>query len=68
MLATSFAWIKYTKVGSSSFKPILNIGLLQIKIELAWTNPHIASLIFLAHALVIGPSGISNGSLMLWAL
>ena len=73
MLATSLAQIKYIDGGSSSFKPILNIGLLQIKIELnsskvAWTNHCFAFLIFLARALIIGPSGTSNESLMLWAL
>ena len=49
MLATSLAGIKYTKASSSSFKPILNIGLLEIEVELssskvAWTNPYIALL------------------------
>ena len=70
MLTTSLARIKYTKANSSSFKPILNIGLMQIEFDLnlskvAWTNLCITSLIFLVHALVIRRFGTSNESLML---
>jgi hypothetical protein len=47
----SIAWIIWTKVCSSSFKPILNVGVLLDKF------------IFFALDLVIGPSGTCKGSL-----
>jgi hypothetical protein len=63
----SIAWIIWTKVCSSSFKPILNVGVLLDKFtnstQVDWTNPCIASLIFFALDLVIGPSGTCKGSL-----
>ena len=57
---------KYTGHVSTSFKPIFDKVELLESLEnsaiLAWTNPCIASLIFLARALVIGPSGTCKGS------
>jgi len=64
----SVACITWIKVGSSSFKPILNIGVLLNKFvnsaQVDCTNPFIASLIFLALDLVIGPFGTCKGSLL----
>jgi hypothetical protein len=67
MLPPSVACITLIKVGSSSLKPILNVGVLLNKFansaQVDCTNPCIASLIFFALDLVIGPSGTCNGSL-----
>jgi hypothetical protein len=55
------------KVGSSSFKPILNVGVLLDKFansaQVDCTNPCNASLIFFVLDLVIGPFGTCMGSL-----
>jgi len=63
----SVACIIWIKVGSSSFKPILNAGVLLDNFanlaQVDCTNPWIASLIFFALDLVSGPSGICKGSL-----
>lgn len=63
----SVACITWIKVGSSSFKPILNVGVLLDKFansaQVDCNNPYIASLIFFALDFVIGPSGTCNGSL-----
>ena len=60
---SSTACIKWIKIGSPSFKPTLIVGLL-----LASSQVNIASLIFLALDLVIGPSGTCKGSLRLGPL
>ena len=60
---SSIACIKWIKIGSPSFKPTLIVGLL-----LASSQVNIASLIFLALDLVIGPSGTCKGSLKLGPL
>ena len=62
---SSTACIKWIKIGSPSFKPTLIVGLLLSSSQVDCTNPCIASLIFLAFDLVIGPSGICKGSLRL---
>uniref|UniRef100_A0A2N9HWX5 Reverse transcriptase domain-containing protein n=1 Tax=Fagus sylvatica TaxID=28930 RepID=A0A2N9HWX5_FAGSY len=54
---SSTACIKWIKIGSPSFKPTLIVGLLLASSQVDCTNPCIASLIFLALDLVIGPSG-----------
>uniref|UniRef100_A0A2N9HA28 Reverse transcriptase domain-containing protein n=1 Tax=Fagus sylvatica TaxID=28930 RepID=A0A2N9HA28_FAGSY len=56
---SSTACIKWIKIGSPSFKPTLIVGLLLASSQVDCTNPCIASLIFLALDLVIGPSGTS---------
>jgi hypothetical protein len=67
MLPPSVACITWTKVGSSSFKPILNVRVLLDKFansaQVDCINPCIASLIFFTLDLVIGPSKICKGSL-----
>jgi hypothetical protein len=62
---SSTACIKWIKIGSPSFKTILNVGLLLASSQVDCTNPCIASLIFFALDLVIGPSGTCKGSLRL---
>ena len=57
-----------TKIGSPSFKPTLIVGLLLASSQVDCTNPCIASLIFLALDLVIGPSWTCKGSLRLGPL
>jgi hypothetical protein len=61
------ACITWIKVGSSSFKPILDARVLLDKFansaQVDCTNPCIASLIFFALDLVIGPSETCKGSL-----
>jgi hypothetical protein len=64
----SVACITWIKAGSSSFKPILNVGVLLNKFansaQVDCTNFFIASLMFFALDLVIGPSGTCKGSTM----
>ena len=61
----SIAWIKFI-TPSSSFGPSLECPALE-STQISWINPLSASLIFLDLALVIGPTGICNGSLnALW--
>jgi hypothetical protein len=62
---SSTACIKWIKIGSSSFKPTLIVGLLLASSQVDCTNSCIASLIFLAFDHVIGPSGTCKGSLRL---
>ena len=62
---SSTACIKWIKIGSPSFKPTLILLALS---QVDCTNPCIASLIFLALDLVIGPSGTCKGSLRLGSL
>ena len=62
---SSIACIKWIKIGSSSFKPTLIVGLLLASSQVDCPNPCIAFLIFLALDLVIGPSGTYKGSLRL---
>ena len=50
---SSTACIKWIKIGSPSFKPILSVGLLLASSQVDCTNPYIASLIFLALDLVL---------------
>jgi len=61
---TCITWIK---ASSSSFKLILNAGVLLNKFansaQVDCTNPCIASFIFFALDLVIDPSGTCKGSL-----
>uniref|UniRef100_A0A2N9GY74 Uncharacterized protein n=1 Tax=Fagus sylvatica TaxID=28930 RepID=A0A2N9GY74_FAGSY len=52
---SSTACIKWIKIGSPFFKPTLIVGLLLASSQVDCTNPCIASLIFLALDLVIGP-------------
>ena len=59
------ACIKWIKIDSPSFKPILSVGLLLGSSQMDCTNPCIAFLIFLALDLVNGPSGTCKGSLRL---
>uniref|UniRef100_A0A2N9GL02 Reverse transcriptase n=1 Tax=Fagus sylvatica TaxID=28930 RepID=A0A2N9GL02_FAGSY len=56
---------QWIKIGSPFFKPTLIVGLLLASSQVDCTNPCIASLIFLALDLVIGPSGTCKGSLRL---
>jgi hypothetical protein len=62
----SVACITWIKASSSSFKPLLNVGVLLDKFvnsaQVDCTNPCIASLIFFALDLVIGSSGTCKGS------
>jgi hypothetical protein len=62
---SSIACIKWIKIGSASFKPTFSVGLLLASSQVNCTNPYIASLIFLALDLVIGPSGTCKGFLRL---
>ena len=62
---SSTACIKWIKIGSPSFKPTLIVGLLLASSLVDYTNPCIASLIFLALNLVIGPFGTYKESLRL---
>jgi len=68
MQPPSVACITWIKVGSSSFKPVFNVGVLLDKFanstKVDYTNACIASLIFLALDLVIGPFGTCKGSLL----
>ena len=68
LVMSSTACIKWIKIGSPSFKPTLNVGLLLASSQVDCTNPCIASLIFSALDLVIGPSGTCKGSLRLGPL
>jgi hypothetical protein len=67
MLPPSVACITWIKAGSSSSKPILNVGVLLDKFansaQVDCTNPCIASLIFFTLDLVIGPFGTCKGYL-----
>jgi hypothetical protein len=65
---SSTACIKWIKISSPFFKPTLIVGLLLASSQVDCTNPCIASLIFLALDLVIGPSGTCKGSLRLGPL
>ena len=65
---SSTAYIKWIKIRSPSFKPILSVELLLASSQVDCTNPCITSLIFLALNLVIGPSGTCKGSLRLGPL
>ena len=62
---SSTACIKCIKIGSPSFKPTLIVGLLLASSQVDCTNHCIASLIFLALDLIIGPFGTCKGSLRL---
>ena len=66
------AWIKFNNGGPWSCKPIFIVESLEHpwreSVKVFWTSPVIASLIFLALDLVIGPSGTSNGSWISWAI
>ena len=62
---SSTACIKWIKISSPSFKPTLIVGLLLTSSQVDCTNSCIASLIFLALDLVIGPSATCKGSLRL---
>jgi hypothetical protein len=68
VLVDSHHCIKWIKIGSPSFKSTLNVRLLLASSQVDCTNPCIASLIFLALDLVIGPSRTCKGSLRLGPL
>ena len=59
------ACIKWIKIGSPTFKLTLIVGLLLASSQVDCSSPCIASLIFLALDLVIGPFGTCKGSLRL---